>query len=50
VAVAAEDIGQTDEFEALIRFSFAYAEQNEHDYAELQKAAREHRIEVALTV
>jgi Uncharacterized protein conserved in bacteria (DUF2252) len=43
-------IGQTDELdEALTRFSFAYAEQNEHDYAELQKAAREHQIEVALT-
>jgi uncharacterized protein (DUF2252 family) len=49
-AMIAGYIGQTDELdEALTRFSFAYAEQNEHDYAELQKAAREHRIEVALT-
>jgi hypothetical protein len=43
-------VGQTDEIdEALTKFSFAYAEQNEQDYAELRKAAREQRIEVAET-
>jgi hypothetical protein len=43
-------VGQTDEIdEALTKFSFAYAEQNEEDYAELRKAAREQRIEVAET-
>ena len=41
-------IGQTDEIdEALTKFAFAYAEQNEQDYAELRKAALEQRIEVA---
>jgi hypothetical protein len=49
-AMIAGYIGQTDEIdEALTRFAFAYSEQNERDYAELQKAAREHRIEVSPT-
>jgi uncharacterized protein (DUF2252 family) len=49
-AMIAGYIGQTDEIdEALTRFAFAYAEQNDQDYAELQKAAREHSIEVAET-
>ena len=43
-------IGETDEIdEALTKFAFAYSKQNEQDYAELQKAARERRIEVAET-
>jgi len=43
-------IGHTDEIdEELTKFAFSYADQNEQDYAELQKAAREHRIEVART-
>jgi uncharacterized protein (DUF2252 family) len=47
-AMIAGYIGHTEEIDdALAKFSFAYAEQNERDYAELQKAAREHRIEVA---
>ena len=49
-AMIAGYIGHTDEIdEALTKFAFAYAEQNERDYAELQKAAREKRIEVAQT-
>jgi uncharacterized protein (DUF2252 family) len=49
-AMIAGYIGQTDEIdEALTRFSFAYAKQNEQNYAELQKAAREQQIEVAET-
>jgi NAD(P)H-dependent flavin oxidoreductase YrpB (nitropropane dioxygenase family) len=49
-AMIAGFIGQTDEIdEALTKFADAYAKQNEQDYAELQKAAREKRIEVAET-
>jgi uncharacterized protein (DUF2252 family) len=49
-AMIAGYIGQTDEIdEALTKFAVAYAKQNEQDYAELQKAAREKRIEVAET-
>jgi len=49
-AMIAGYIGHTDEIdEELTKFAFAYADQNEQDYAELQKAAREHRIEVART-
>jgi hypothetical protein len=49
-AMIAGYIGQTDEIdEALTKFAFAYAEQNERDYSELQKAARAQRIEVAET-
>jgi uncharacterized protein (DUF2252 family) len=33
--------------DAVTQFAFAYAEQTERDYAELQKAARSHRIKVA---
>jgi hypothetical protein len=41
-------LGKTDEIdEALTKFAFAYSEQNERDYAELQKAARTRRIQVA---
>ncbi len=41
-------LGKTDEIdEALTKFAFAYSDQNERDYAELQKAARSHRIEVS---
>jgi hypothetical protein len=49
-AMIAGYIGQTDEIdEAVTQFADAYAKQNEQDYAELQKAAREKRIEVAET-
>jgi len=49
-AMIAGYIGETDEIdEALTKFAFAYSKQNEQDYAELQKAARERRIEVAET-
>jgi len=41
-------LGKTDEIdEALTKFAFAYSEQNERDYAELQKAERAHRIQVS---
>ncbi len=41
-------LGKTDEIdEALTKFAFAYSEQNQRDYEELQKAARSKRIEVA---
>ncbi len=41
-------LGKTDEIdEALTKFAFAYSEQNERDYAELQKAARTKRIQVS---
>jgi uncharacterized protein (DUF2252 family) len=41
-------LGKTDEMdEALTKFALAYSEQNERDYAELQKAARTHRIKVS---
>jgi uncharacterized protein (DUF2252 family) len=41
-------LGKTDEIdEALTKFAFAYSEQNERDYAELQKAARTRRIQVS---
>jgi hypothetical protein len=49
-AMIAGYIGQTDEIdEALTKFALAYAQQNERDYSELQKAARAQRIEVAKT-
>ena len=41
-------LGKTDEIDAaLTKFAFAYSEQNQRDYEELQKAARSKRIEVA---
>ena len=41
-------LGNTDEIdEALTKFAFAYSEQNERDYAELQKASRARRIQVS---
>ena len=41
-------LGKTDEIdEALTKFAFAYSEQNDRDYAELQKAARSRRIQVS---
>jgi uncharacterized protein (DUF2252 family) len=47
-AMIAGYLGKTDEIdEALTKFAFAYGEQNERDYAELQKAARTHRIKVS---
>jgi hypothetical protein len=47
-AMIAGYLGKSDEIdEALTKFAFAYSEQNERDYEALQKAAREHRIEVA---
>src|SRR5271170_5719181 len=47
-AVISGYLGKTDEIdEALTKFAFAYSEQNERDYAELQKAARTHRIQVS---
>ncbi len=47
-AMIAGYLGKTDEIdEALTKFAFAYSEQNERDYGELQKAARTHRIEVS---
>ena len=40
-AMIAGYLGKTDEIdEALTKFAFTYGEQNERDYAELQKAAR----------
>ncbi len=47
-AMIAGYIGKTDELdEVLTKFAFAYSEQNERDYAELQKAAKARRIKVA---
>jgi uncharacterized protein (DUF2252 family) len=47
-ALIAGYIGKTDELdESLTKFAFAYAEQNERDYAELQKAAKTRRIKVS---
>jgi uncharacterized protein (DUF2252 family) len=47
-AAIAGYLGKTDEIdEALAKFAFAYGEQNERDYAKLQKAARSHRVKVA---
>ena len=47
-AMIAGYLGKTDEIdEALTKFAFAYGEQNERDYAELQKAARTKRIKVS---
>jgi uncharacterized protein (DUF2252 family) len=47
-ATIAGYLGKTDEVdEALTKFAFAYSEQNERDYEELQKAARSKRIAVA---
>jgi uncharacterized protein (DUF2252 family) len=41
-------LGNSDEIdEALTKFAFAYGEQNERDYAALQKAARNRRIQVS---
>jgi len=47
-AMIAGYLGKTDEVDdALTKFAFAYSEQNDRDYAELKKAAREKRIKVA---
>jgi uncharacterized protein (DUF2252 family) len=47
-AMIAGYLGKTDEIdEALTKFAVAYGEQNERDYAELQKAARTRRIKVS---
>jgi uncharacterized protein (DUF2252 family) len=47
-AMIAGYLGKTDEIdEALTKFAFAYSEQNERDYEELQKAARTKRIKVS---
>jgi len=47
-AVMSGYIGKSEAFEdAVTRFAFAYAEQTERDYDELQKAARSRRIKVA---
>jgi uncharacterized protein (DUF2252 family) len=47
-ATIAGYLGKTDEVdEALTKFAFAYSEQNERDYEELQKAARSKRIKVS---
>jgi uncharacterized protein (DUF2252 family) len=41
-------VGKSDALDdALTNFAFAYSEQNQRDYAELEKAARAHRITVA---
>lgn len=41
-------VGRSESLDdALTKFAFAYSEQNERDYEELQKAARLHRISVA---
>jgi hypothetical protein len=45
-AVLAAYLGQSDRFDrAIADFAAAYADQNERDYAALQKAAREGRID-----
>jgi uncharacterized protein (DUF2252 family) len=47
-AMIAGYLGKTDEVdEALTKFAFSYSEQNDRDYAELQKAARSKRVKVA---
>lgn len=47
-AMLAGYVGNSDELdEAMIRFAFAYADQNEKDYEALVKAARSGRIKVA---
>lgn len=47
-AMIAGYLGKADEIdEALTKFAFAYSEQNEIDYAALQKAAKTNRIKVA---
>lgn len=47
-AMIAGYLGKTDETdEALTKFAFAYAKQNEQDYAKLQKAARAKQIVVS---
>jgi uncharacterized protein (DUF2252 family) len=47
-AMIAGYLGKTDEIdEALTKFAFAYSEQNERDYAALQKSARTRQIKVA---
>jgi uncharacterized protein (DUF2252 family) len=49
-AMLAGYVGNSDELdEAMVRFAFAYAEQNELDYKALVKAARIGRIKVAQT-
>jgi hypothetical protein len=49
-AMIAGYLGKTDEIdEALTKFAFAYSEQNDRDYEELKKAARNNRIDVAQT-
>jgi uncharacterized protein (DUF2252 family) len=47
-AMIAGYLGKTDEIDdALTKFAFAYSEQNQRDYEELQKAARTNRIKVS---
>lgn len=47
-AMIAGYVGKSDELdEVLTKFAFTYGEQNERDYAELQEAARTHRITVS---
>jgi uncharacterized protein (DUF2252 family) len=47
-AMIAGYLGKTDEIDdALTKFAFAYSQQNDRDYDELKKAAREKRIKVA---
>jgi hypothetical protein len=49
-AMLAGYVGNSDELdEAMIRFAFSYAEQNEKDYDALVKAARSGRIQVGMT-
>jgi uncharacterized protein (DUF2252 family) len=49
-ALLAGYVGDSDELdEAMVRFAFAYAEQNEKDYKALVKAAKIGRIQVAKT-
>jgi hypothetical protein len=47
-AVIAGYAGKSEALDdAITRFALAYAEQNERDYEQLQKAARTHRINVS---
>ena len=47
-AMIAGYLGKSDEADdALTKYAFAYSKQNDHDYAELKKAARTKRIKVS---
>jgi uncharacterized protein (DUF2252 family) len=47
-AMIAGYVGKSEALDdAMVKFAFAYSKQNESDYAELQKAARMHRIKVS---